>query len=87
MSGYEHYPEELAGLDHEILRYAAICGVDLGNKAEIEACLRVHHDSDWVNDKARESLRGLLVLRIKLEGEMVAAGFSPAPLQAPASED
>ena len=80
MSGYEHYNEELANLDHEILRYAAICGIDLHNKHEIEACLSIHHDSDWAHDKARETLRGLLVLRIKLETEMVATGLSPAPL-------
>lgn len=86
MSGYEHYTEELAGLDHEILRYAAICGIDLHNKGELEACLRVHHDSDWIHDKARESLRGLLVLRIKVEEEMIRAGLKPPPLMPPAME-
>lgn len=84
MSGYEHYDRELANLDHEILRYAAVCAVDLRNRGEIEACLRVHHDSNWVEDKARETLRGLLVLRIKLEAEMVEQGFQPPPLLPPA---
>ena len=83
MSGYEHYDQELAALDHEILRYAAICAVDLHNRAEIEACLRVHHESNWVEDKARETLRGLLVLRIKLENEMAAQGQAAPPLLPP----
>lgn len=80
MSGYEHYDEELAKLDHEIMHYAAICAVDLRNRGEIEACLRVHHSSDWSHDKARETLRGLLVLRIKIEEEMISAGKNPPPL-------
>jgi hypothetical protein len=84
MSGFEHYERELSELDHEIRRYAAICGVDLANRHEIDACLRLHHPS-WAEDKARLSLQGLLVLRIKLETEMLALGFSPPPL-VPAAE-
>lgn len=42
-----------------------------------------HHDG-WVADKARESLHGLLILRIKLETEMIELGFSPPPLVQPA---
>lgn len=79
MSGYEHYDRELRDLDSEIHRYAAICGVNLANRHEVEACLRVHH-GDWVADKASESLKGLLILRIKVETEMVELGFSPPPL-------
>jgi hypothetical protein len=41
--------------------------------------LRNHHDS-WADDKARESLQGLLILRIKLEAEMIEAGLAPPPL-------
>lgn len=82
MSGFENYDQELAELDHEIHRYAAICGVDLANRYEIEACLRNHHDT-WAEDKARENLRGLLVLRIKVETEMIELGFSPPPLIPP----
>jgi len=41
--------------------------------------LRNHHDT-WAEDKARENLRGLLVLRIKVETEMIELGFSPPPL-------
>lgn len=79
MSGFEHYDKELADLDHEIRRYAAICGVDLTNRYAVETCLGEHHDT-WAEDKARESLKGLLVLRIKLETEMIELGFQPPPL-------
>jgi hypothetical protein len=79
MSGFENYDKELADLDHEIRHYAAICGVNLANRYEIEACLSDHHNT-WVTDKARDNLRGLLVLRIKVETEMIELGFSPPPL-------
>ncbi len=79
MSGFEHYDREMQELDKEIHRYAAICGVNLANRYEIDACLKQHHDS-WADDKARESLQGLLILRIKLEAEMLELGFSPPPL-------
>lgn len=79
MSGFENYPQELADLDHEIRHYAAVCGVDLGKRHEIEACLNAPHDS-WADDKARTTLRGLLVLRIKVETEMMEHGLKPPPL-------
>ena len=70
MSGFEHYERELADLDHEIRHYAAICDVHLAHRGEVEACLRARHDT-WPADKARETLHGLLILRIKLEAEMI----------------
>lgn len=79
MSGFEHYEQEIADLDHEIHKYAMICGVNLANRHEIDACLRDHHAS-WADDKARESLQGLLVLRIKVETEMIEQGMKPPPL-------
>lgn len=79
MSGFEHYDRELAELDHEIRRYAAICGVDLAKRQEVEACLRDRHQ-EWADDKARESLQGLLILRIKVEAEMLEEGLLPSPL-------
>ncbi|MBS1140020.1 MAG: hypothetical protein H6R13_1473 [Proteobacteria bacterium] len=85
MSGFEHYDRELKNLDSEIHHYAAVCGINLANRHEIDACLR-NHRSGWANDKARESLEGLLVLRIKLEAEMIKLGFSPPPLVPPAPE-
>ena len=85
MSGFEHYERELADLDHEILRYAAICGINLANRHEIDACINGHHDN-WAEDKARESLRGLLVLRIKLETEMLEQGMLPPAITRPSAE-
>lgn len=79
MSGFENYPRELADLDREIHRYAAICGVDLSQRHEVERCLSEHH-ANWSDDKARESLMGLLVLRIKVETEMLEQGLLPPPL-------
>jgi hypothetical protein len=79
MSGFEHYQQEIADLDHEIHKYAMICGVNLANRHEIDACLRDHHES-WAADKARESLQGLLMLRIKVETEMIEQGMKPPPL-------
>jgi len=84
MSGFEHYDRELASLDSEIHRYAMICGINLANRHEIDACLNEHH-ADWADDKARESLQGLLMLRLKLETEMLEEGLTPPPLLSPAS--
>lgn len=79
MSGFEHYERELASLDHEIRHYAAACGISLENRSEIERCLADQHE-DWPSDKARETLQGLLILRIRLEAEMLEAGFKAPPL-------
>ena len=81
MSGFEHYERELAEIDHEIRHCAAVCGVNLADRGQVDACLLVHHDG-WAANKARESLHGLLVLRIKLEAEMLEQGFAPPPLAA-----
>ncbi|NJD26167.1 MAG: hypothetical protein FIB06_12250 [Betaproteobacteria bacterium] len=75
----------MADLDHEIRHYASVCGVDLADRGAVEACLMIRHDG-WAADKARESLHGLLILRIKLEAEMIALGMSPWPL-APVAAD
>ena len=66
MSGFENYEKELADLDHEILHYATLCGVDIADHAAIRACIDQPHE-DWAHDKARETLRGLLILRVKVE--------------------
>ena len=81
MSGFENYPRELTELDKEIRHYAAVCGVDLGKRHEVEACLAARHDS-WAADKARETLQGLLLLRLKVETEMLEEGLVPPPLDA-----
>lgn len=79
MSGFENYERELADLDHEILHYAALCGVDIADHAAIRACIDQPHE-DWSHDKARETLRGLLILRIKVEEEMLSLGQTPPEL-------
>lgn len=79
MSGFEHYRDELANLDHEIAHYAMACGVDLGDRAAIDYCL-AHPHASWAEDKARQTLRGLLILRIKLETEMLEQGIDPNTL-------
>lgn len=86
MSGFENYEHEIAELDHEIRHYAAICGINLSNRYEIDACLQEPHDSS-PEDRARENLRGLLILRIKVETEMIELGFSPPPLIPPLPAD
>ncbi|MDQ5945899.1 MAG: hypothetical protein QG619_1322 [Pseudomonadota bacterium] len=79
MSGFENYKEELANLDHEILHYAALCGVDIADHAAIRACINQPHES-MSADKMRETLYGLLILRIKVEEEMLSIGQKPPEL-------
>ena len=76
MSGFENYESQLGELDHEISKYAMLCRVNLKNRYEIDACLNQHHDS-WAEDKSRETLKGLLILRIKVETEMIENGQTP----------
>lgn len=80
MSGLEHYSEELAALDREIIHHATICHVDLADHAAIHACTNAPRET-WAADKARETLRGLLLLRIKVETEMLEQGLDPPTLQ------
>jgi hypothetical protein len=74
MSGFEHYDAELAELDHEIRHYAAVCGIDLTHAFEVESLLKRSNES-WGDDKARQSLQGLIFLRMKLETEMIGEGM------------
>lgn len=80
MSGIEHYARELAELDREIIHYATICRVDLSDHTAIHACINAPHET-WAEDKARETLHGLLLLRIKVETEMIEQGMTPPSLQ------
>lgn len=85
MSGFEHYQEELAGLDREIAHYAAICGLlieSAASRKEIEALLH-SLPADGKENHARETLQALLILRIRLETEMIELGFSPPQLKIP----
>ncbi len=79
MSGLEHYDTELAKLDHEIRHYAAVCGLDLTHRHEVEACLEKPNEA-WGDDKAHQTLQGLLFLRLKLETEMLGEGLIAPPL-------
>ncbi len=79
MSGYDNHYERLAALDREILHYAALCGVDVADHAAIHHCLAQHHDG-WPADKPRETLQGLLLLRLKVEAEMLRLGMPPPAL-------
>lgn len=80
MSGFENFGRELTEIDHEIIHYAAICRVDLADHAAIHACINAPHET-WAADKARETLRGLLILRLKVETEMLEQGITPPTLQ------
>lgn len=85
MSGFEHYQQELSALDHEIRHYAAVCGVSLENRGELEAFLRRPHE-DSVADRGRETLQGLLALRLRLETEMLELGVTAQPLVQPVAD-
>jgi hypothetical protein len=76
MSGFENYEREFDNLDQQIQHYATLCQIDLANRAMLEICLHEQH-ARWSEDKARATLRGLLILRIKLETEMIEQGMEP----------
>ena len=88
VSGFEDYVHELERIDREIHHFASVCAVDLADEIALRHCLSDVHAS-WSEDKARQSLRGLLMLRMKVETEMLAHGLTPTRLQvsAPAGPD
>ncbi len=79
MSGFEHYHQEISNLDHEIRHYAAITDVHLENRFELEQCMNPAPGS-VISGSPLETLRGLLILRLKVEAEMVEQGMLPPPL-------
>ena len=79
MSGFEHYQQEMAQIDREILHYAMVCQIDINDHFALKYCLE-HAHASWPEDKARQSLRGLLLLRLTLEAEMLAMGLPFPPL-------
>ena len=85
MTGFEHYLRELAEVDREILHYAVACRVDVADRAAVQACLAEHHDT-WAEDRARQSLRGLLQLRLRIETEMLELGMRPPALASAGQE-
>lgn len=79
MSGFENYREEIARIDREIRHHAAVCGVDPGDRVAIERAT-TEHRQDGAPDSARETLRGLLVLRLMVETEMAELGLAVPPI-------
>jgi hypothetical protein len=82
MSGFEHYGRELAAVDHEIAHWAAVCGIDPADRLRLEACRAAPHGAH-PGDTPEETLRGLLMLRMKLETEMIDQGMRPPEFAAP----
>jgi len=82
MSGFEDYQEEFAKLDAEIAHYVAICALPIkapADRVDIEALLR-HTPATNGQQRPRETLQALLVLRINLETEAIEQGHSPPEL-------
>jgi hypothetical protein len=82
MSELEHYKDDLHAVDREILRAALVAGIDLNDQRALDHLMQapVPHENT-PRGQARERLRGLLFLRLKLETEElrdVAAGM-PIP--------
>lgn len=82
MSGFEHYQRELAALDHEIRHYAAVSGLSLERPGELQAYTQRPRENP-AEEQVRDTLRGLLVLRIRLEAEMIELGYDVPPLVPP----
>lgn len=72
MSLMANYPHELRELERQIRNYAAICGVEAENARELD---EVIHDRNATG--TRETLRALLILRLKVEAGMMDVGFTP----------
>ena len=78
MGAFEPYDQELKDLDKEIRHYAAICGVDPNNRHELDA---VFHDHQATG--SRETLRALLILRVKVETDMLQDDITPPKTDIP----
>lgn len=71
MSLFEHYPQEIHEIEAQIRHYAAICGLEAGDQTALNAVIHDHTASG-----ARETLRALLILKLKVEASMMDAGIS-----------
>lgn len=70
MSALEHYREDFDAIDLEIKRTALTAGIDLRDAHRIAELLQTPHSVNGHNRlDARERLRGLIILRTKLETE------------------
>lgn len=75
MSGFENYTLELRSIDHEIIHWAMVCGIDPGDEHALQSCRAAPLSAS--EGHSIENLRGLLLLRMKLEAEMLEQGKSP----------
>lgn len=79
MSGFENYREEIARIDREIRHHAAVCGVDPGDRQAM-ALAAIERRQALSPDVAWENLRGLLILRLMVETEMIELGYAAPPI-------
>lgn len=79
MSGLEHHQQEIARIDREIYFHASICGVDPSDPLALEQAA-IQHRQPANPDPAWENLRGLLMLRLRVETEMTELGLAVPPL-------
>jgi hypothetical protein len=75
MSELEHYDREISELDERVGRLALICGADISRSAVVAALIKGQfdvcaHKNDLSKSKLME-LRGLLMLKYKVEAECV----------------
>lgn len=83
MSGFENYREEIARIDREIRHHAAVCGVDPDDRGAMQQAT-IEHAQATSPDLAWENLRGLLILRLMVETEMIELGYAlPPPVGTP----
>lgn len=81
MSGFENYPTELKDLDAQIRHYAVICGIDPAQALQLDQVFHDHGATGY-----RETLRALLILRLKVETEMLQDGQTPPLSEVPLPE-
>jgi hypothetical protein len=77
MSELEHYDQEIYALDERIGRLAQICGADLSRTEVVVALIKGRYDfcarSDALAKVKREELRGLLMLKYRIEASCIDA--------------
>lgn len=83
MSGFEDYQQEIVDLDKQIAHYVAICDLRFEkplNRDDIEELLHRLPAGNGL-ERASQALQALLILRIRLETEMIEQGFEPPELR------
>lgn len=74
MSLFAQYPQELEDMERQVRRSAAACGINPDDQAALETCLHDHAAKG-----ARATLRAMLILRMKVQADMMSAGLSLTP--------